>query len=69
MATTAKEFRNEVCLMVMLDSHGSQMETCCFGECSAWEWDPAGEEGEARRGHCALAGRIPASRDRKRRKT
>lgn len=69
MATTAKEAHNEVCLMVMLDSPGSQLESCRFGECSAWEWDPAGEEGEARRGHCALAGRIPPSPDRKRRKT
>lgn len=68
MATTAKEASSEVCLMVLVNSCGSQMDRCRLGECSAWEWDTGREEGDERQGHCALAGRTAASQYRKKRK-
>lgn len=68
MLTTAKEARSEVCLMVMVNSCGSQMDRCQLGECSAWEWDTSFEEGVERLGHCALAGRTAAFRIGKKKK-
>lgn len=67
MATTTKETCNEVCLLIMLIMNESQLDRCRLGECSAWEWDPGSEEGDACRGHCALAGRIAASRNTRKR--
>lgn len=67
MATTTKEPCNEVCLLILLNTNASQLDRCRLGECSAWEWDLASEEGDARRGHCALAGRIAASRNTRKR--
>lgn len=68
MVTTAKEACREVCLMVMVNCSGSQMDRCRLGECSAWEWDTGSEEGVERLGHCALAGRTAALQTGKRRK-
>jgi len=56
MVTTAKEACSKVCLLVMVNSCGSQMDMCQPGECSAWEWDTGQDDGSERLGHCALAG-------------
>jgi hypothetical protein len=57
MVTTAKEARGKVCLLVMVNSCGNQMDICRPGECSAWEWEDARDDCGERLGHCALAGR------------
>ncbi|HEX2709355.1 MAG TPA: hypothetical protein VHM68_00750 [Candidatus Deferrimicrobium sp.] len=56
MATTAKEACSKVCLLIMVNSCGSQMDMCQPGECSAWQWDTGQDDGTERLGHCALAG-------------
>jgi hypothetical protein len=60
MVTTAKEACSQVCLLAMVNSCGSPIDTCRPGECSAWEWEDAFEEGGERTGHCALAGKPSA---------
>jgi hypothetical protein len=59
MAMTAMEACTKVCLLVLVNSCGTQMDTCRPEECSAWEWvadfDPR-RDGE-RAGYCALAGK------------
>jgi hypothetical protein len=57
MATTAREVDGKVCLLVMVNSCGSQFDRCLTGECSAWEWDAEGETDGKRPGHCVVAGR------------
>ena len=56
MATTAKEACGKVCLLVMVNSYGSQMDMYLPGKCSAWAWDTGQDDGTERLGHCALAG-------------
>jgi hypothetical protein len=68
MATTAREACGMVCLLVMVNSCGSQLDMCLPGDCSAWEWDTDGEERNdvERRGHCVLAcGILTPQGDRK----
>ena len=55
MATTAREACGMVCLLVMVNACGTQMDRCLPGECSAWEWDSDEADGDERRGHCMLA--------------
>jgi hypothetical protein len=64
MAMTAMEASTEACLLVLLNSCGTQMDRCRPGECSAWEWtaDPDPRRDGERVGYCALAGK-PTSRD------
>jgi hypothetical protein len=56
MATTALEACGNVCLLVLLDSHGNPTEKCRPEDCSAWSWDDGCKAGGDRLGHCALAG-------------
>jgi hypothetical protein len=55
MATTAREACGMVCLLVMVNSCGNQMDMCLPGDCSAWEWDANECDGDERRGHCVLS--------------
>jgi hypothetical protein len=56
MATTALEARENVCLLVLLNSHGNHTEQCRPEECSAWSWDDGCNASGDRLGQCALAG-------------
>jgi hypothetical protein len=71
MAMTAMEACSKVCLLVMVNSCGTQMDRCRPGECSAWEWiaDPAPRGDGERIGYCALAGRIAGGDGRLSRKS
>jgi hypothetical protein len=55
MATTAREACGMVCLLVMVNSCGNQLDMCLPGDCSAWEWDTDGTDGCERLGHCVLS--------------
>ncbi len=55
MATTAREACGMVCLLVLVNSCGNQMDLCLPGDCSAWEWDTDEGDGGEPRGHCVLA--------------
>jgi len=62
MATTAREACGMVCLLVLVNSCGTQMDRCLPGDCSAWEWDTEEGDGGERCGHCVLASAMPAGR-------
>jgi hypothetical protein len=55
MATTAREACGMICVLVMVNSCGNQLDMCLPGDCSAWEWDSDEDDGVDRRGHCVLA--------------
>ena len=56
MATTALEARGNVCLLVLVNSHGEPLEICRPEECSAWSWESGCGAGDSRIGYCVLAG-------------
>ena len=56
MATTAMEARDNVCLLVLVDSGGGPLERCRPEECSAWSWEDGCNASGNRVGHCTLAG-------------
>ena len=62
MATTAMEARDNVCLVVLVNSHGNPLEKCRPEECSAWSWEDGCNADGSRLGHCALAGEAARSR-------
>jgi len=65
MATTAMEARDNVCLLVLVNSHGNPMEKCRPEECSAWSWEDGCNASGNRLGHCALAGAAARPRPKK----
>jgi len=48
-----------VCLLVLVNCCGTQLDMCLPGNCSAWEWDTDEGEGFERRGHCVLTTGMP----------
>jgi hypothetical protein len=65
MATTAMEARDNVCLLVLVNSHGNPSEKCRPEECSAWSWEDCCNASGNRLGHCALAGEAARPRTKK----
>jgi hypothetical protein len=66
MATTAMEARDNVCLLVLVNSHGDSQEKCRPEECSAWTWEDGCDASGSRLGHCTLAGEAARPRLAKR---
>jgi len=66
MATTAMEARDNVCLLVLLNSNVVSREKCRPEECSAWSWEDGCNASGSRIGYCTLAGEAARSRPAKR---
>ena len=69
MGTTAMEARDNVCLLVLVNSNENPYEKCCPEECSGWSWEDCCNASGNRLGHCILMGETvrPAKNQRKHR--
>ena len=56
MGTTAMEARDNVCLLVLVNSNGNPYERCRPEECSVWSWEDSCNASGNRLGHCILVG-------------
>jgi len=56
MGTTAMEARDNVCLLVLVNSNENPYEKCCPEECSVWSWEDSCNASGHRLGHCILVG-------------